>query len=383
MLGKGEDIGCGWLDGYLQQYKRCAVKLKRNMRSYGAWLFFALSVAVVLIKMTGINSMTFADKKESPYPVFDTGVETNKENEPIYWMDNDTLLFYAFSEAGEGLHTYHIPSNELTFISKAREGRYCYYDKELWVNEGFPQSTAHYHIFFKEKSGRFYVGESKKKMGGARFSSKYGCTLIYEKGEGEKNYAYYLPEFDVDILRSSVDESSYLWRKPDGSTKPLKVFVKPGQGVMNFNQRVKRYIPHMDKYLVTVPQPNQDGKRSVGFAFLNRNGELVDHVKLQSPWDQTHALFPTKVGYVISSLDYRRDFDFENKRYFNAGGLFLVTGDGPDDVSGLLFDKKTAVSVSPDGCKLAVSHFIYDSRGSRYATATLKLINLCEKGVSP
>ncbi|HEY9032628.1 MAG TPA: hypothetical protein VIN71_01705, partial [Pseudomonadales bacterium] len=112
-------------------------------------------------------------------------------------------------------------------------------------------------------------------------------------------------------------------------------------------------------------------------------GELVDHVKLQSPWDQTHALFPTKVGYVISSLDYRRDFDFENKRYFNAGGLFLVTGDGPDDVIGLLFDRHPLVSVSPDGCRLAVSNHPYDPRGKRHVTAKLKIINLCEKGVSP
>ena len=321
---------------------------------------------------------------ESPYTVIDTGIKTvPRSKQKIYWLDNNTLLFYALSEQGEGLHLYYWPTKDLKLIHEmdvSLSQTYCYSDNIILVDKAHLKKNmdGYFKVYLEKNSlSRFVVSKKERSDDEKTFYRSFSC-LSRDDLEPMKIWPLgYLEAFDYFVYKSDESENEIILKDKSDP----KIIKKIKYNSKKFALQNKGYYPHLDKYLfvqVVSGLGNKSYPERYQFRFLNRDGVLESPFQMNEPWDKCSSLIPSKAGNLLGCLDWRKNYDFENKHYFDSSGIFLVVGEGRFDVIKILGGRNRGlISLSPNGCILAVDHYKYESKGQQYAKPTIKLINFC------
>ncbi|HEY9034437.1 MAG TPA: hypothetical protein VIN71_10905 [Pseudomonadales bacterium] len=321
---------------------------------------------------------------ESPYTVIDTGIKTvPRSKQKIYWLDNNTFLFYALSKQGEGLHLYYWPEKELNFIHPMKVSylqNYCYTDGVLWVDKAHLQKNmdGHFKIHLvNNDQGRFVVMKKEESDVEKTFFRDIHCLGREKLKKMDKWPLDYFKEFGFFAYRSKESDNKVVIESK-GDSRVVNILAYDAD---KFSLQNLGYFPHLKKYLfyqiASGTGYTRDDPKHYQFSFLNGEGVMEKPFQLQEPWDKNGWLKPTKAGYLVGGIDRRFDYDFENKRYANIRGCFLKVGDGRFDFIEIIKGVSRSTELSPNGCYLALDHKYY-KEGSE---TTIKIVNLCEKEI--
>lgn len=324
--------------------------------------------------------------ESSPYPVFDSGAwaDWHGYTQNIYWIDNDRVIFWTVKD-NEKKRVSSGPFN-LSVWDTAVADKVTSRPGSANPSGSVKPYTEYYQSVTVCIQGGMIHRTQKDAQGNVqRFYGKFGeeKTFEFPKTKGaffdEMNCR---PNDNPEILakrqagraiKPLLDRHGYLdvgpiKRKP-GVNEPA-VYYPFGQPkgielpISSQDANIVRYYPFKGAYLIHSHNYG-GGTRSKGFWWLYPDGKVEEH----SIPVETNP-YPTRKGIVT------RRGPAEPNRDTSAAGLYLWSGKEPVK---LLAGYAEDIDVSPDGCKLAFSHYLHrDATLIKHpAPITLKAINLC------
>lgn len=349
----------------------------------GWWTLFFLTLAA-------LGGSPLAAEEPFPkvgFPIVDTGIVVeggaSGRSLPIIWMDNDRIIFSAL-KAGAGptsqpgaktreVLIYNTKTGEAKHYADGAllcyaEGRIGYVIERLvWTDPATGSAR------FASRMMHGTMGdETERRTGTAPFLDR-GCTLssqpLLQVLSRDRNVILLNPEHGY------LDQG----RGQDYYTNRL-TFVRPGKPpielpMYGFEARMGAVYAHWaDTYVLNsegaafLPYVRRDPSPKPVIRLLKPDGELIE----LAPPDAFFKRFGhsgqirlTRAGMVYTGLDAR---DHPGKEE----GLYLVNG---QQVAQLVDGRVEDMSVSPDGCRLALSS-ARDFNPLKYPR-TIKIVQLC------
>lgn len=311
------------------------------------------------------------------YPAKGSGMLARGGDSDVQWLDNDRVIFIG-SRPGEtriedgiqfsknDLYVWNTVSGEiareveLSFVSGlcvAPGYIRVHYKREgvSYVRAGKPGLTTEARLDVEaRKAGVFAVSPvSCREYNTAQLSMRYGDRALPLLRSGEV------------LDRGPLYEAGTLRYFPEEGGKPIALTRIPNRDVIS----IPKYSQHLDKYVFSELRTHISARNAERVWLLDRTGTVEEITIPAGPWMASSIMaYPTRAGWVVRSV--ARSFA---KDMGDAGIYVVRDGTASRFVTGFPY----ALTVSPDGCKLAVA---IELKREGKARPTLWQINLCPRG---
>jgi len=346
-----------------------------NKATVGLFIFLLAALAACEAKESADPTLSAAP---SLYPVLDSGVWADWNTfDGVKWIDNNRILFVGGPDEPGRKHpqlrnasVWEIGKG-VTVLSKAVQ------HVGICTHDGFLAYTLTYDKTkterFEGKFGqeRIFTPPTEKNASRRWMDCRFHASSISnEKLEGPRQHK----------LTFLLYSHGYLDYGPRNIDRPLGkkgdpiLYYRTGQKepvslpITNEGIRHADYYPFKDAYFIHPFASNY----STWWLYPDGRMEEIKYPTLPKLLVQG-TFFPIRKGFFIYYYDGRPP---SFKVPGNTGG-YLVAEDGKSSkvISGYL----NGISVSPDGCKVAFTHYPYldATRIDDPGRVTLKAINLC------
>lgn len=327
---------------------------------------------------------------DHPYEIIDAGFGARAvSGDELSWLDNETILFggrlpegyqptdNSQEPNGIALQSWNYKTGERQVINENNAQIYCYDTGTLYLNKGL---KGVFRTTLTTEQGHYRL-EALERLEDQYFKSKpYPHCKVFTKttsGLVDVDWVADLHAFDAQLRKSWREELSLQERNRRGDYIPTLVSARfpDGKPLPEIERgRVERYVAHTHQYLISK---GKKGEQIEGYGtlryrdrwLLSEDGSL-EQLKLPGLWNTAQSVYHTRAGIAISARDMRKDNPSQADR-----GVFLLSHDG-QEVTDLIHGISQSESVSPDGCKLAITHepkILPLGKSKR----TIKIINLC------
>ena len=348
--------------------------LSRNNR----YLYLFISIALMI---TGCDKTEEQSKISDHYDVIDSGYGVSEE---FYWMDNKRIIFSGIkwdeNNKNKGnykwdfIHNIIVEQDFKGLINCFFKNKIYYFSHTSKDHKG--RTVNHYNLgeFGNEKEIKttlYKMNDPDRKLR-KTVRNGFECSEI-EKPVSMKDRIY------IPLLK----KHGYLDFGPkgtgvDSSDDVFFYHSNGGKYKLNFQRKdvsaqLSQYVEFKNEYffwdLITSNQQREEWKKNKcinGWWINPETGQSYSECIPYAPWKSSHIVTPTKKGLFLVNQNYSGD----NPR--DSGGYLYRNNQFKKVIKGLIM----RVKVSPDGCKLALSHKL-----SRYTNKkekmTLKIIDIC------
>jgi hypothetical protein len=310
----------------------------------------------------------------------------------VYWLDDERVLFLG-SEGGKPVSKEHEAllvwdtTKQSVTLQKRNISSLCYRNGVVLLGQKIdnPAGGPWQYRFFHGPLGDEQLQKKNKED-----SLDYlNCRIVGKRtGKAQGPVRRYLLEghgyLDLGEAQASLraNPSVVVIRETDSTGVALPFGVRQMERIEYYDFK-KAYLIYGRFFDATTGVVKSPWPRDLPHPmwWVTPEGSVSEIKISPGEWDAGGSVLfsPTQKGIVIT---YHGGF----KSYTNPGtqGLYLVREDGR--VQRLITGSAIRVGVSPNGCKIAFSH-APNLESDRHPTGkqrrTLKMIDLCSKGVEP
>lgn len=344
------------------------------------WRFWGTSHRLcIAFVFAALGACSQAEKK-SPYPILDSGMLAGDSSAitNIYWIDNQRVLFRAVKNNDKRMA--HIGPYNLS-VWDIRKGVSPYTPYAHDVTACLRDSIFRYTLEDEQKNVQLFhgpFGEEKLIPQPPKFSYFDDINCRFEDDpeiaqltrNGRAIIKLLAKHGFLDVGPNRGKESSenrqaelHIKGNPQAITLPIRRFELSGIKYFEFNNAY--YFANPGAYARTG-QP-------ASTKWLYPDGRVEEVLIPIGPWAASPtSVYPTKHGYFVVSDEYA------SMSHPGIAGGYFIQG---EKIVKAIHGSIRGVAVSPDGCKIALSHartLMDDVATSKDpAKRTLKVIDFC------
>ncbi len=369
----------------------------RNIRMGSLLLMLGLFL-VLCFSLVGCDKPTSASSHipDSPYNVVDTGYWVRDLTDQPAWLDNERILFISTEDLAPGKRPYTVKilntatgkviSTPLQSFICVRDGQVFYgvrdkaTDKVTYYRGPLGKAVRHPN---PDGSSSVLVKDHSMVM-----DTRYDCDWV-PKAKPPERIPYRRKLLGKNYLETIEKRTKLLEyeKRPRDRRREQETGDTGSEGKLIYHQNISdegRQVPfsvfayseYLDAYVVGRGyfDPNYAETRS--FWILQRKGDLKEVPYPKTALVGRNDIYPVKSGYAV----HYSGGPLTEKE--GTRGLYLIQG---QQVQRLIIGTFGHVSVSPDGCKVAIIHArnIKENLSMKKPYRTLKYINFCQGGTTP
>lgn len=355
-------------------------------------IFLLVVCAAFSVHGAGLPVSSKSEIKDSGY------VGRVQAMQDVYWVDNEQVLFLGWKAGDEvvgedgqivpkdGIHVWNIKTGTILAVDAqvSKVQSVCFQSAFTWRNspKGDLLTTQGYLRYVFGRGNSLYVG----------FGALYRSRIRELDGHALKEGSLAVSplscrEFNPNQLKKRyggnplplLEPGEYLDRTvQDPSRAPafLRYFPSDGGEAVVLKAiptmevvTTPRFSEYTQKYVFRELRRNTGPDSPMRMWMVDRTGTVEQTFLPSGPWmSGSPEAMPTRKGWFLTSTAVARASPGD-------GGGYLISG---ARVSRLIAGWPRSYSISPDGCKVAISISAHDA--SVVSAPTIGMINLCSKG---
>lgn len=352
------------------------------------WLILTFLVVIVSLQLAVSGGPAY------PYPIVDSGVwaSTNWSGD-VYWLDNERVLFLG-SENGEPVPKEHMSllvwntAQHSVSIQKQNVSSLCYRSGIVLLGQKIdnPAGGPWKYRFFRGPLGN----EQPETKEDKDLLDYLNCRIVKNKTmDGKRPPGRYLLEGDGYLghgrklppdQRANLPAMYFKGEESEGI--PLPFGVRQVESIEYYDFK-SAYFLYGWFYDAAMGGVTSRWPRALPHPvwWLTPEGATTEVLIPSGPWNAGGGVFftPSQRGVLVTYQG-----GVKSNRDPGAQGVYLVQENGVTEK--LIRGFVHRIGVSANGCKLAFSHAPNaeaDRRPNDQNRRTLKMIDLCPKGVQP
>ena len=347
---------------------------------------------ILLFLVTVVSpQLAVSGEPASPYKIIDSGVwATNSYPGDVYWLDNERVLFLG-SESGKPVSKEHEVAvvwdtiRNSVIVQKRNISSLCYRNGIVLLGQKVdnPAGGPWKYRFFRGPLGheQLYEKQSEDSL------DPINCRAVRNNAGHDRGHAgRYLLEghgyLDLGDKHASplMNPPVMFFKKADseGVALPFGVRLIERLDYYDFKKAYFLYggFFNASTGVVTTPWPKTMPQPAW---WLTPEGSVTEVMIPSGVWNLGGSVqfTPSQQGVLVTYHGGTK-----SDRDPGTQGVYLVQEDGK--IQKIITGFAIRVGVSPDGCMIAFSHapnFEADRRPNNKNRRTLKMIDLCPKGV--